>query len=70
MSKALAKRNVGLVSSQTKYLITIALIALIIYLILRSRGTASQFTNLEKWEWMDWKGRERQITVHREAKTQ
>ena len=51
-------------------LVYIAIGLLIAYLIWRSRSsTPIQFNNLETWDWVDWKGRQRQIAVHREAKT-
>lgn len=33
-----------------------------------SSATKPTMTNLETWEWTDWKGRKRTITVHREVK--
>ena len=48
----------------------IAAVILIIYLISRRSSIAAplQVNNLETWEWVDWKGRPRQIAVHRETK--
>ena len=41
----------------------------IAYLLLKNRSqSAIGFKNAETWEWVDWKGRQRGITVHRDVK--
>lgn len=56
-------------SLKTNLPLLILLGIVIFYVIARSRPQPTGFTNLETWGWVDWKGRQRQITVHREVKT-
>ena len=62
-TRALIKRQ------STQVLLLVAIGLLIAYLIWKSRTPSlTGFSNLETWDWTDWKGRQRQITVHRETK--
>lgn len=54
---------------KSKSLMLILVGIAIFYLITHSRTQSTISTNFETWGWVDWKGRQRQITVHREVKT-
>ena len=52
-------------------LLMLIVIGILIYLVLKTNqqkpiGTAVE--NEEDWKWVDWRGKERQITVHRQIK--
>ena len=51
----------------TTLAIGIAIVLLIMY-FMRKNSLATRISNAETWNWEDWKGRQRQITVHRDVK--
>jgi len=42
------------------------IVGLLLFLLLK-RNQVQQFSNEETWTWVDWQGRKRSITVHRNA---
>ena len=70
MSKSLAKRKTrGLTTTQVSTAALVIALVVIIYLLMKNRqSVGSGFSNAEIWEWTDWRGNERKITVHRESK--
>jgi len=62
-SLTISKSNMNII------FVVLGIVALFYFIRKSSMGApVTQFNNAETWEWVDWKGRDRQITVHRDAK--
>jgi len=56
------------VASENTGLLLILLLGLFLFSKTKEETkTAITYQNEETWEWIDWKGRQRQITVHRKV---
>ena len=48
-------------------LLVAGLVVLGIFMLMGKKSTPAQATNEETWEWTDWQGRQRNVTVHRKV---
>ena len=53
---------------RVEQIVGLLVVAFVLYLVIRARSSPVQISNLEKWEWVDWKGRSRSISVHRDTR--
>ena len=62
-------KKLAIQKTNTSMLLILALVAVGLYLWLKSRPQSIAapiiMENEESWSWVDYKGRDRQITVHR-----
>ena len=41
------------------------IVGLLLWVLFRQQSPPTQVSNEETWTWVDWQGKERSITVHR-----
>lgn len=49
-------------------LLTAGVIVLVLWLLFNSKGKTT-VSNAETWQWTDWQGKQREITVHRDVRS-